>query len=95
MLVVQPLLAKLTPKNFGEILGPSALVLGSYIISSSVRTVGSSAKTVGQGRDGRGPPLTLVLKRGVRAAERGMMTATCDCQEQRYVDRHALLSLYS
>ncbi len=60
-LEVQALLAK--PYNdFLELLGPIALAFGCYKLSCNVRTIG-------QGPDRCGPPLTEVLSRFVDTAE--------------------------
>ena len=90
-MVRQLILAKLAEMSLEELAGPGALVLGSYMVSSSINNVGQSINNVGQsinnvgqsindvgrsinnlGRGGgreRGPPLTMVMQRGVHTAE--------------------------
>ena len=47
-MVRQLILAKLAEMSLGELAGPGALVLGSYMVSSSINNVGQSINNVGQ-----------------------------------------------
>ena len=63
VVVLQAILAKLTERWLGELAGPLALVLGMYMVSSSINNV-----VRGSGHE-RGPPLTVVMGRGMLDAE--------------------------